>query len=303
MAVLSIGVVLSPLVSDSPFFSDGQNRLLSFAQEPLEGDLVSDEVFETQPSEKPRSETIVYTVEKGDTISSIAKKFGISTETIKWANNLRSDYLNIGDELKILPVSGIAHKVERGDTVYSIAKKYDTNPQEIVDFPFNDFANPQTFSLVQGQLLIVPNGVKPAERPTYVRQTYIATGPVAVTDAGFTWPLQGSLNQLYTWYHRGIDIGAPLGSAIVAAQSGTVSEVYNGGWNGGYGIHVIITGENGYSTLYAHMSGTNVASGDRVSAGKTVIGWVGLSGRTTGPHLHLEVRGASGSLNPRSFLR
>lgn len=305
MVLLAVGLLVSPLVSDSPLFSQQQNALLSFAQgiEEESVSLSQEEVFETQLSDKPRSEIITYLVEKGDTISTIGKKFGVSGDTIKWANELKNDNLNIGDSLKILPVTGIAHKVERGESVYSIAKKYAVNPQEIVDFTFNDFANPQTFSLVQGQILIVPNGVKPQEKPRYVRRTYIATGPVSITDAGFTWPLQGTINQLYSWYHKGTDIGAQVGSAVVAAQSGKVSEVYSGGWNGGYGVHVIIHGENGYTTLYAHLSGTNVSPGDTVTAGQTVIGWVGLSGRTTGPHLHFEIRGSNGLLNPLSFLR
>lgn len=305
MAVLATGVIISPFITDSNPFTNQEN-LLTFAQELSEENqsLAPNDVFETQLSDKPRDEIIEYTVQKGDTVSGIAKKFGISDDTIKWENGLRNDNITVGDTLRILPVTGVSHKVSSGDTIYTIAKKYDSNAQAIVDFPFNDFADPQTFSLVTGQTLIVPEGVKPEEQPTYIRrQQFIATGPTVISGAGFTWPIRGSMNQYYSWYHKAVDIGAPLGAPIVSAQSGTVSQVYVGGWNGGYGTHVIISGDNGYSTLYAHMSGVNVSPGQRVSAGSTAVGWIGLTGRTTGAHLHFEVRGSGGLYNPLSFLQ
>ena len=301
MAVLTVGVVVSPFISDTNLFGQGYN--LTFAQSLDEQSITSIDVFDTKESDKPRSEIITYTVQNGDTISTIAKKFGVSEDTIKWENGLKSDRITTGDSLRILPVSGIAYKVVRGDTVYTIAKKYSAYAQAIADFPFNDFANPQTFSLVEGQILIVPDGVPPKETPRIMRPRYIAAGPATVSGLGFTWPVRGTLNQGYVWYHPGIDIGAPIGTPVVSATSGTVSEVYTGGWNGGYGTHVIISGSNGYTTLYAHLSGVNVSSGQQVAAGNTVIGWVGLTGRTTGSHLHFEVRGASGFLNPLGLIQ
>ncbi len=302
MIMLTVGVVVSPFISDANLF--GQNDNLSFAQSAgPEDSITTVDVFATSESEKPRDKIIKYTVQNGDTLSTVAQKFGISQETIKWANDLRSNTLTVGQELEILPVAGIAHKVERGDSVYTIAKKYSAEAQAIVDFPFNDFANPQTFSIVEGQILIVPEGVKPEEAPKLVRPRFIATGPVTITGEGFTWPIRGTINQGYVWYHKAIDIGSSVGSPVVAAHSGRVSEVYNGGYNGGYGIHVIISGDNGYVTLYAHMSGTNVSPGDTVLAGRTLIGWVGLTGRTTGSHLHFEIRGAQGFLNPLGIMQ
>lgn len=302
MTLLTIGVIVSPFIQDVNLF--GGNTGLSFAREQNESLITTPDVFDTKLSEKPRDKIITYTVQNGDTLSGVAKKFGIDENTIKWLSNLRSDYIKVGDQLEILPVSGVAHKVVSGDTVYTIAKKYSANAQGIVDFPFNDFANPQTFSLVVGQILIVPDGVPPKEAPRIVRRQFFAAGPVEVGAQGFTWPIRGGISQGYAWYHRGIDITAPLGTPVAAAQSGRVSEVYTGGWNGGYGIHLIIAGDNGYSTLYSHMSGVNVSVGDRVEAGRTLIGWVGLTGRTTGSHLHLEIRGgSSGFMNPLAILQ
>ncbi len=302
MGVLTLGIVVSPFITDSNLF--GRSSALSFAEGvggPDES-IGNIDVFDTKASDKPRDRVISYTVQKGDTISTIAKKFSISTDTIKWANNLKGDSITVGDSLDILPVSGVSHKVSRGDTVYTIAKKYGANAQAIVDFPFNDFANPQTFSLVEGQILIVPDGAPPTEAPRIIRQQFIATGPVQISGGGFTWPVRGTVNQGYAWYHQAVDLGAPLGTPIVAAHSGRVAQVYTSGWNGGYGIHVLISGDNGYTTLYAHMSGVNVSVGQSVTAGSSVVGWVGLTGRTTGPHLHFEIRGSGGLLNPLSFL-
>ena len=304
MAVLSFGVLISPFITQQNPFSENRD-LLSFAQD-ISGErqsLETQDVFQTQLSDKPRSEVITYTVQKGDTLSGIAKKFAVSEDTIRWRNNLRADDITVGDTLEILPVTGIAHKVASGDTIYTIAKKYSSNPQAIVDFPFNDFADPQTFSLVIGQTIIVPEGVQPQAAPVYIaRRGPTSTSPRAVTGAGFSWPVQGTMNQYYSWYHKAVDLGAPIGTPVVAAQSGTVSEAISGGWNYGYGTHIIISGDNGYQTMYAHMSGLNVSSGQHVSAGSTVIGWVGMTGRTTGPHLHFEVRSGGSFYDPLSFL-
>jgi len=301
MAILTLGVLVSPFIQD-PFSADEQvSSVLSFSEE---RSLTPQEVFETQESVKPRSEVVTYTVQKGDTLSGVAEKFNISPDTIRWENDIKGDSISVGDEIRILPVTGIAHKVAKDDTIYTIAKKYDANAQAIVDFPFNDFADPQTFSLVVGQMVVVPEGVQPAAQPTYIkRQPYVATGPVTVSGAGFTWPVSGTMNQYYSWYHSGIDIGAGVGTPVVASTDGVVAAAYSSGWHGGYGTHVIISGSNGYTTLYAHMSGLNVSAGQAVRAGGTVLGWVGMTGRTTGPHLHFEVRGSGGFANPLSFLQ
>lgn len=304
MAVLTFGVLISPFITEkNPFTSD--TDLLTFAQDlsPEQQNLAPQDVFQTRLSDKPRSEIITYTVQKGDTLSAIAKKFGVSEDTLRWQNNIKGDSITVGDTVEILPVTGIAHKVVSGDTIYTIAKKYSSNPQSIVDFPFNDFADPQTFSLVIGQTIIVPDGVQPQAAPTYIaRRTFIPAGTSSVSGAGFAWPVHGTMNQYFSWYHKAIDIGSPIGTPVLAGQSGVVSEAIAGGWNYGYGTHVIISGDNGYQTMYAHMSALNVSPGQRVSAGSSVVGWVGMTGRTTGPHLHFEVRSGGSFYDPLSFL-
>lgn len=307
MVVLGVGVIIGPFLADTyPVFSSNSSlsaKLVS-SENQEQSIVVDSNVFQTDISQKPRDKIITYTVEKGDTLSTISNKFGISVDTIKWANNLKSDDLSIGDELKILSVTGISHKVAKGESVYTIAKKYDTNPQQIVDFPFNDFANPETFSLVEGQMLVVPDGVKPSEQPTFVRrQLYIPQGPVTFSSGGFTWPLRGGLSQFASWYHMAIDITSPVGTPIVAAKDGRITKALSGTWDGGYGTNLVIDNGDGYETLYSHMSGFNVGLGDSVTGGKTVIGWVGLTGRTTGAHLHFEIRKNGVLVNPLSYLQ
>lgn len=302
LSVIAIGILLSPLLASTYPILSGVSTVSNIGGSQNQSIIVSDDVFETQISQKPRDKIIIYTVQKGETLSSIAKKFGISVETIKWQNDLSSDSITVGDELEILPVTGLAYKVNSGDTVYTIAKKFDTEPQKIVDFDFNDFADPETFSLVIGQNLIVPDGIKPSEQPFIKKQVFIAQGPSAPSSGGFTWPLQGPISQFAAWYHMALDIESPVGTPITSANSGTVTGVVVGSYDGGYGNNVYIDMGNGYQSHYAHLSGVNVSVGQSVVGGSTVIGWVGLTGRTTGSHLHFEILRNGVLLNPLSLL-
>lgn len=305
MGVLVVGIILSPLIGENyPIFSQS-NTSSAQAQAPKESIIVGDNVFSTSVSQKPRDKIITYTVQKGDTLSTVARKFGISVETLQWENDLNGENISVGDELRILPVTGIAYKVSQGETIYSIAKKLDTEPQKIVDFPFNDFENPETFSLAAGQILIVPDGIKPSEQPTYVRprQPIYVQGPASVSGSGFAWPLRGGISQYPSWYHMALDITSDVGTPIVAATNGTVSSVITGTYDGGYGNNAYISNGAGIQTHYAHMSQVYVSPGQSVIAGKTVVGAVGLTGRTTGPHLHFEVLSNGALVNPLSYLQ
>lgn len=256
---------------------------------------------ETLVSEKVRDGVKDYIVEEGDTVASIAKKFGVDTDTIKWQNNLTGDRIKVGQTLQILPVSGIAHKVNKGDTVYSIAKKYDSSAQAVVDFPFNTFTNDETFELAIGQVVIVPDGVKPAEVSSSPRIRQITPDAGSVVASGsFVWPTNGTISQNYAWYHPGTDIANRAAPNVVAADSGVVS--YAGCLTYGYGCHVIINHGNGYTTLYAHFSQLFVSAGQSVARG-SAIGKMGSTGRSTGTHLHFEVVRNGVKLNPLTILR
>lgn len=258
----------------------------------------------TSISEKPRSEIIEYKVESGDTLSSIAQKFGISTDTIKWANDLTSDSIKPGQTLKILPVTGIAYTVKSGDTIESVAKKFSAEQQPILDFPFNDI--PDDLSLKVGQLLIVPDGTPPQAPAPKPRPQYTAQGPSsqaysAPGGAQFIWPTTGILTQYFSWYHPGIDVADRSAPGIAALDGGTVIVA---GWvdNTGYGNRVVIDHGNGYTSLYAHMSNIYVSVGQVVSRGQ-LIGQMGSTGRSTGTHLHLEIRYKGVALNPLGILK
>jgi murein DD-endopeptidase MepM/ murein hydrolase activator NlpD len=100
-----------------------------------------------------------------------------------------------------------------------------------------------------------------------------------------------------------LDIMSDVGVPVVAAHSGTITKVNVGSWDGGYGTNVIVDDGNGTQTLYAHMSGVNVGIGSQVTGGRTVVGWVGLTGRTTGAHLHFEIRKGGVLVNPWGYLQ
>ncbi len=264
-----------------------------------------DQLTTTQISVKPRDNVVTYKVQEGDTLSSIALKFGVSEETIMWQNDLKKDpVLKIGEKLEIPPVTGIVHKVKRGETIHSIAKKYQVDPQQIVNWPFNSFINDETFALAVGQLVIVPEGIQPkaSPPPSYLAQRYRQTpdaGAVSAT-GDFVWPTSGGITQYFVWYHPAIDIANKSAPAILAADSGTVTLVRYDKWS--YGHHVIIDHGNGYTTLYAHMSNIYVSEGQTVSRGNA-IGQMGTTGRSSGIHLHFEIRLNGVAQNPLAYLK
>ncbi len=251
----------------------------------------------TQESDKPRFEIIDYEVESGDTLGSISEKFGISIDTIRWANSLKIDTLVPGQKLRIPPVTGIVHKVAAGDTIYSLAKKYKSDAQVILNFPANDFTDLDTFALAIGQTLFIPQGVPPQAAPVYQ-----PTAPqfIAGTGGKFQWPTQGTITQYPVSYHMAVDIASRELPPIAAGDGGVVS--YAGCLKYGYGCHVIINHADGYQSLYGHMSSYSVSAGDKVGRGQ-VIGKMGSTGRSTGPHLHFEIRKNGALLNPLQFFK
>lgn len=252
----------------------------------------------TDESKKPRFEIFDYEVLKGDTLLSIADKFGISVDTIKWANSLKTEKLLPGQTLRIPPVTGIVQKVAPGDTIYSLAKKYKSDAQKIVNFPANDFADLDTFALNVGQILFIPDGVMPEAAPVYIAQQV----PQIISGAGgkYLWPATGVITQYPVSYHMAVDIANNSAPPIIAGDAGTIA--YAGCIRYGYGCSVIINHADDYQTLYAHLSQYNVEAGDKVARGQ-VIGKMGSTGRSSGTHLHFEVRKNGVLLNPLSFLK
>ncbi len=300
---LFLGIALTPkieeaLVADQSFQWNTYSPSSAFATYNLEEKSVT-----TVESSHQRGEIVTYTIRDGDTVSSIAEKFGVSIDTVIWANNISSvTSIKSGQQLKIPPVTGIVHQVQRGETVYSIAQKYEANPQAVVDFPFNSFANDETFGLAVGQTLIVPDGVKPEAKPVAPKPpVYLAQADVQTGGSGtFIWPTNGRITQRYVWYHRGTDIANQGSPAIVASRGGRVSAVIYGRY--GYGNHVVVDHGDGFQTLYAHLNKIYVGANQQVSAGQA-LGQMGSTGRSTGIHLHFEVIKNGVKIDPLSVLQ
>jgi murein DD-endopeptidase MepM/ murein hydrolase activator NlpD len=267
----------------------------------------------TEIPERPRRGIITYTVQSGDTLFGIAEKFKLRPETILWANYdvLQDDphMLEIGQVLNIPSVDGVLHVVKEGETLEAIAQKYNVSPEAIRNAEWNglqDGGEPQV-----GQVLIVPGGTRPFAGWTPPRQAYVvvaggkrlpsgACPSVQVPPLGtgsFIWPVNSRWRSGYdfTAYHPGVDFAGRLGDPVYAADAGTV--VYAGWSTVGYGNLIVLDHGNGYQTYYAHLSAIFVGCGQQVAKGAT-IGLVGSTGRSTGPHLHFEIRGPGGFVNP-----
>jgi len=274
--------------------------------------LVNAPVPLTNSPKRTRRDVIKYTVQPGDNVSNIADNFGVSADSILWANGKledNPDMLSVGQVLNIPPVSGVLVTVQSGDTVKSLATKYkppkatvDQLIENIVSSEFNqerhDLAG-SDYTLTVGQFLMIPGGYKP-----YVPRVVTAySGPIPATAAkgtgSFGWPVSGRITQKYWTRHPGLDIGAPTGTPVYAADSGYV---VSAGWsNVGYGNMILINHGNGYLTRYAHLSSLNVEVGDSVKKGQ-MIGRVGSTGNSTGPHLHFEIIRGGVHRNPYGLL-
>lgn len=258
-----------------------------------------------------RSEAIAYTVQTGDTISSIARRFGISINTILWENNLKpTSLIKPGDQLTVLPGSGVSHTVARGQTLGQIAQLYGTSIDALLKA--NGLSNAN--QLTAGARLFIPGATKLAGAETPAKSASRQTAeiikgiigikqPSAIVPAGgrMVWPTSGHrITQYFSARHTGVDIANHIGTPIYAADSGVVTTV---GYNrGGYGNQIIIDHGGGKKTRYAHLSAFGVKAGQKITKGQ-FIGAMGSTGRSTGPHLHFEVILNGHVYNPLNYVR
>lgn len=298
--LVAAAIVGGPIIAENnPFITSFEQKTTDYqasvvSYNPYEGSLG------TVISIKPRDKIENYAVKSGDTLGSIAQKFDISLDTVKWANNLKSDTIKPGEMLKIPPITGVVHTVKSGDTIYSIAKKYKSNAQNIVNFPFNDFTDLDTFALSVGQTLYVPDGVIEEEKAVPSAQYFAQIQAGVKGSSDFIWPTSGIITQYPVWYHMAVDIANNAAPSILASDTGTVT--YAGCVSYGYGCSIIVDHGNGYQSLYAHLSSIGVSPGQVVSKGAQ-IGVMGSTGRSSGTHLHFEIRSGGTLLNPLNFLK
>jgi murein DD-endopeptidase MepM/ murein hydrolase activator NlpD len=281
----------------------------------------------TQGGSAPSSRGLItYTVQPGDTLFGIAAAFGLAPETVLWSNYkaLRDnpDLISVDLDLVIPPSDGLITVVEEGDTIDGLARRFNVAPEAIVEEQTNGLANINQ-PLTIGQEIFVPGGsretvVWQVPKPVEVRQTATGVkvyrvgtcGEIAIPELGtgsFIYPANAHNLSGYNFsgVHPGLDFAGRLGNPIYAADSGTV--IYAGyslnaaGVPVGYGQYVVIDHGNGYQTLYAHASQLYVSCGQQVLQG-SIIAAVGSIGRSTGPHLHFEVRRGGTALNPWGVL-
>lgn len=304
---------LPPLIQTSFSFQNGIPRLAQ---------------IDTVVPARPRTDVITYTVEAGDTVFGIAEQFKLQPETIMWSNYdvlLDNPHrLSPGQVLFILPVDGVYHKWSNGEGMNGVTSYYGVTIEEVVNYPGNnldaaalgDLSNP---NIEPGTRLIIPGGKREYvswSAPRISRSNPSASkllGPGAcgtVMDGAlgigvFIWPANerrlSGFDYSPATNHRGIDIAGKLGDPLYASDNGVV--VYAGWNNYGYGNVIVIDHGGGWQTLYAHMSYLSVGCGASVYQG-TVIGSIGSTGNSSGPHLHFEMLHESyGKVNPWDFLK
>jgi murein DD-endopeptidase MepM/ murein hydrolase activator NlpD len=264
----------------------------------------------------------MHTVQEGDTIFALAERYNISPETIIASNSLRDpDFLDIGQKLAILPVSGVGYIVQPGDTIKALAARYGVEESAIRNYGTNGLG--AGGEIVPGQALVIPGGRLPEEprpapapapapapvtapapaRPVVAAAPPAPAPPPRPAPSGPTgrmvWPATGRITTYFSGAHNGLDIANGFGTPIVAADGGVVT--YAGWRNDGLGIAVFIDHGGGLQTWYGHFTRVSVEAGQRVSRGQ-MIGTMGSTGRSTGPHVHFMVVIGSSYRNPLNYL-
>ncbi len=268
---------------------------------------------------RSREGAVEYTVQKSDSVFSIANKYKLKPETVLWANysllNDNPNFLAIGQVLKIPPTDGIYYQWKEGDILEKVSGEYKVTPNDILSWPQNklDMANPV---IEPGSYIMIPGGWRANQQWVIPTAWVPRSGTIKSIDGpggcelaaggaygsgSFVWPADNhyvSGNDYWSG-HLAIDIATAGGAPIYAADGGVV--VYSGSIGGGYGIMIMIDHGTGYHTLYAHLSEVLVRCGQSVSQG-ALIGRAGSTGNSTGPHLHFEVRYNGGFVNPWTVL-
>ncbi len=303
--------VVIPVATGGPLYDETNKDILVSNIGSMTGEFFKKNIEDTNG-------VSIYIVKDGDTLSEIAELFDVSINTIKWENNIGNN-LRVGQELRILPVSGVMHTVKKGDTFSKIAAKYNVEIEDITIFN-----NIDSTKLTVGEKIMVPNGVKNSSSPNIgvrIRSSRKIGG--AAQHGYYQRPSAGKITSPFGprhgSYHYGIDFGQYRGAPIVASASGKIVKIVYGcsvgSWDcgGGYGNNIIIQHSNSTKTRYAHLSKIIVKKGDDVVQGQK-IGEMGNTGNvrprpqsyksTAGTHLHFEIIKSNGQkMNPNSLFK
>ncbi len=238
-----------------------------------------------------RPEIITYRIKSGDTLWDIAASFDIDVDTIRWSNPAiaqNPDFLSLDAELVILPVKGAYVTVQPGDTVARLAERWGVVPDDIANYPLNKLRPGEEPRA--GAKVVIPYG-----------QLVVDLPPPGPPPAGYAyaWPIRGAVTQAYAPGHRAVDLGAPYGAKVYASRAGRV--VFRQWSTDGYGFLVIVDHGDGQRTYYSHLKGAWVNVGDWIAQGD-LVGEVGSTGNSTGPHVHFEIRIGGVPQNPLSLL-
>lgn len=246
-----------------------------------------------------------YIVKEGDTLWSIANAFDLDINSLFGCNKLSdANVLKVGAAIRVPNQDGLLYTLRTGQTVDQLAKEHG----------------------IYVEAILLANGLKPKESVPAGREIFLPGAKVtsnadaggkkgsqakaeAASNMAFRWPISGRISSKFAWrkdpirrgrdFHTGLDIAAPHGRAIVASLGG---KVVHAGWMGGYGQTIVISHSNGMTTLYGHCSKLTVQKGATVKKGDR-IALVGSTGRSTGNHLHFEIRKNGSPLNPLKYLR
>jgi len=259
---------------------------------PFIGSQLFSSVHSASQTDDPQTAAFVYTVQEGDTLSDLAIEFGRDLRTMSC---VRSDdgapvkQLRAGDAITIPALSDLCHLVKRGETLDKIAAWYGIDKQSLLAAPQNDLASETDLRV--GQHLLIPDARSRYRDPADENLPRPQKEGWRYGDGEFIWPIERQLTWVSQGFrhgkHMAIDLATRGGTQVRAADTG---KVIKAGWSdNGYGYRVVIDHGIDYVTIYAHLSEYYVEEGDVVTKGE-VIGAVGSTGNSTGPHLHFEIR-------------
>jgi murein DD-endopeptidase MepM/ murein hydrolase activator NlpD len=232
----------------------------------------------------------VHAVEAGETILSIAARFGITPQTLAYNNGIKDTaQLRPGQTVVIPPIDAAIHVIRDGETLSTVAASFGADP-DTVRLVNSVAFEPADVTVGRMLLIPMPEGRYPGFR-------LVVSDAPRVFAPRIRWPTDGIVTQLFSQAHTGIDIAAPYGSPVVASDSGTVTEV---GWRGPGGLSVCVLLDWGLEVCDYHLAATNVELGERVVVGQRIAS-VGSSGVSTGPHVHWEARTNGVLVDPMTY--